>query len=147
MATKTVKEATQAFENIAADTQTAAKEQFDKLGKGVEQAVAFGQENMDAVVKSSEVAMKAAEGFNAEVTAFSKKSFEDTVAAAKDLTTAKSATDYFEKQATFAKTSFEGFMAQATKMNELFTSTAKEVSAPLNARVSAAQDMAKTFTA
>jgi len=38
-------------------------------------------------------------------------------------------------------------MAQATKMNEMFTSTAKDVSAPLNARVSAAQDMAKTFTA
>jgi len=40
MATKTVKDATQAFENMAADTQTAAKEQFEKLGKGVEQAVA-----------------------------------------------------------------------------------------------------------
>ncbi len=147
MANKTVKDATQAFETIAADTQTAAKEQFDKLGKGVEEVVAFGQENLDAVMKSSEVAMKAAEGINAEVTAFSKKSFEDTVAAAKDLTTAKSATDYFEKQSNFVKSTFEGYMAQATKMNELFTKTAKDVSAPLNARVSAAQDMAKSYTA
>lgn len=147
MANKTVKDATQAFENIAADTQTAAKDQFEKLGKGMEQAAVFGQENLDAVVKSSEVAMKAAEGINAEVTAFSKKSFEETVAAAKELTTAKSATDYFEKQAAFAKTSFEGFMAQATKMNEIFASTAKDVSAPLNARVAAAQDMAKSFSA
>jgi len=109
--------------------------------------VSFGQENLDAVMKSSEVAMKAAEGINAEVTAFSKKSFEDSVAAAKDLTTAKSATDFFEKQGAFMKTSFEGFMAQATKMNEMFGQTAKEVSAPLNARVTAAQDMAKTFSA
>lgn len=147
MATKTVKEATQAFENIAADTQTAAKEQFEKLGKSMEDVATFGQENLDAVMKSSEVAMKAAEGINAEVTAFSKKSFEDTVAAAKDLTTAKSATDYFEKQSAFMKTSFEGFMAQATKMNEMFGKTAKDVSAPLNARVTAAQDMAKSFTA
>ena len=147
MANKTVKDATAAFETMAADTQTAAKEQFEKLGKGVETVVAFGQENLDAVVKSSEVAMKAAEGFNAEVSAFSKKSFEDSVAAAKDLTTAKSATDYFEKQAAFFKTSFEGYVAQATKMNEMFASTAKEVSAPLNARVAAAQDMAKSFTA
>lgn len=145
MANKAAKDATAAFETIANDTQAAAKEQFTKLGAGMEEAVAFGQENLDAVVKSSEVAMKAAEGINAEVTAFSKKSFEDSVAAAKDLTTAKSATDYFEKQAAFAKTSLEGFMAQATKMNEIFASTAKDVSAPLNARVSAAQDLAKSY--
>lgn len=147
MATKTVKDAAQTFESIAADTQTAAKEQFEKLGKGMEEVVAFGQENLDAMMKSSEVAMKAAEGFNAEVTAFSKKSFEDSVAAAKDLTTAKSATDYFDKQSAFMKASFEGFMAQATKMNDMFAKTAKDVSAPINARVVAAQDMAKSFTA
>jgi len=64
-------------EAIAADTQKAAKEQFEKLSEGFEKMTTFGQENIDAMVKSSEVATKAAEGFGAEISTYSKKAFED----------------------------------------------------------------------
>ena len=111
--------------------------------KHITDATAFGQQNVDAFVKSSEVAAKVAEGLGEEITAFSKKSFEDTVAAAQDMATSKTATELFEKQTAFATSAFEGFVAQATKINEIFTSAAKDVSAPINAR---ATETMKTFT-
>jgi len=146
-AKKTTADATQTIEAIAADTQKAAKEQFEKLASSVEKMTAFNQENFDAIVKSSEVATKAAEGFSAELSTFSKKSFEDTVAAAQDFTSAKNVTELFEKQTAFAKASFEGIIAQTTKMNDMFAATAKDMTSPLNERVGAASEAMKSMTA
>lgn len=147
MTNKTAKDATKAFETIAADTQKAAKDQFEKLSTSFAKVTELGQGNVDAMVKSSEIATKAAEGLGAEVSAFTQKSFDDGVAAAQELATAKTVTELFEKQAAFAKTYFEGFVQQSTKMNEMFAATAKDMSKPLNARVAAATDAMKTFSA
>lgn len=146
-AKKTAAEATQTIEAIAADTQKAATEQFEKLAAGVEKMTAFNQDNFDAVVKSSEVASKAAEGFGTELSTYSKKAFEDTVAAAQDFAAAKNVTELFEKQTAFAKSSFEGFVKQTTKFNDMFAATAKDVVTPLNARVGAASEAMKSFSA
>jgi phasin family protein len=146
-AKKTAAEATQTIEAIAADTQKAAKEQFEKVAAGVEKLTAFNQENFDAVVKSSEVATKAAEGFGTEMSAYSKKAFEDSVAAAQDFASAKNVTELFEKQSAFAKASFEGFVKQSSKFNDMFAATAKDVTSPLNARVGAATEAMKSFSA
>ena len=148
MATKTATtEATQAFETMAADTQKAAKEQFDKLSEGFEKMTAFSQDNVDAFVKSSEVAAKAVEGFGTEMSAYSKKTFEDGVAAAQDFASAKNVTELFEKQSAFAKASFESMIKQATKFNDMMAASAKDVSKPLNDRVTAASEAMKAFTA
>ena len=142
-----MQEATAKVETLVADTQKAVTEQFEKLSKGIEGLTTFGQENVDALVKSSEIAAKAAEGIGTEISAFSKKSFEDGVAAAQDFASAKTLTELFEKQTSFAQSSFEGFVSQATKMNEIYVAAAKDISAPLGARVSAATEKLKTFAA
>jgi phasin family protein len=145
-AKKATKEATQAFESIAADTQKAAQEQFEKLTTGFEKISELGQENIDAVLKTQEIATKAAEGFSAEVSAFTKKSFDDSVAAAQDFATAKNVTELFEKQAAFAKSYFEGMVKQSTKVNDMVAATAKDLSAPVNARINATTETMKSFT-
>ena len=61
-------------------------------------------------MKSSEIAAKAAEGIGTEISAYSKKSFEDGVAAAQDFASAKTLTELFEKQTSYAQTAFEGFV-------------------------------------
>ena len=141
---KTTKAAAQ-VEEFAADAQKTMKDGMEKMTKGFEEISAFGQENLDAVVKSSEIAAKAAEGIGSEVSAYTKKAFEDGVAAAQDLASAKNMTELMEKQTAFAQTAFEGFVAQASKMNEIYASAAKEIVAPLNARVSAASGAFKSF--
>lgn len=147
MANKAVKDAAETVENFAADAQKAFTEQFGKVTKGFEEASAFGQQNVDALVKSSEIAAKAVEGFGSEVTAFSKKAFDNGVAAAKELAGAKTVTELFEKQSSFAQSAFEGFVAQATKLNEIYAAAAKDIAAPVTARFNAATAAAKSFTA
>ena len=125
-----MQEATAKVETFVADTQKTVTEQFEKLSKGFEGLTAFGQENVDALVKSSEIAAKAAEGIGTEIGAYSKKSFEDGVAAAQDFASAKTLTELFEKQTSYAQTAFEGFVSQATKMNEIYVAAAKDITAP-----------------
>lgn len=144
--TNVMQEATAKVETFVADTQKTVTEQFEKLSKGFEGLSTFGQENIDAFVKSSEIAAKAAEGIGTEMSAYSKKAFEDGVAAAQDFASAKTMTELFEKQTSYAQTAFEGFVGQATKMNEIYVAAAKDITAPLGARVSAATDALKTFS-
>jgi phasin family protein len=141
-----VQDATAKVESFVADTQKTVTEQFEKLSKGFEGLTAFGQDNVDAIVKSSEIAAKAAEGIGTEFSAYSKRSFEDGVAAAQDFASAKTLTELFEKQTSYAQSAFEGFVNQATKMNEIYVAAAKDISAPLGARVTAAAEKLKSFS-
>jgi phasin family protein len=138
-------ETTGKVENMVAETQKNMSEHFEKFSKGVEGMTAFSQENMDAFVKSSEIAAKAAEGISSEVSAYSKKAFEESVAAAQDLAAAKSITELFEKQTAFAQTAFEGYVAQTTKMHEILMAATKDIAAPLGARLNAATERMKSF--
>ncbi len=142
-----VQEATAKVESMVADTQKTMGEQFEKFSKSLEGVTAFGQENVDALVKSSEIAAKAAEGIGSEISAYSKKAFEDGVTAAQEFASAKTMTELFEKQSAFAQSAFDGWMHQATKMNEIVAAAAKDISAPLGARLTAATDRMKSFSA
>ena len=133
------------YGNFVADGQRNLTENFEKFSKGLEGLTSFQQDNVEAVVKSSEIAAKAFEGIGTELTAYSKKSFEDGVAAAQDFASARTVTELFEKQTAFAQTAFEGWLHQTSKMNEIIAAAAKDVSAPIAQRVSAASDAMRSF--
>ncbi len=137
------KSATNKADAIAVETQKTMEEGVEKMTKGIENATSFGQENVEAVVASSKIATKAAESMGAEIAAYSKKTYEDSMAAAKELTTCKSAAEFVEMQTEFGKTSIEGFVAEAAKLNEIYSAAAKEAFAPLNARFTAAVEIVK----
>lgn len=143
----TAKAAPKKAKTLVDDAQKVAGEQMEKVSKSMEDVSTFGQDNMDAFVKSSGIAVKAAEEMNAELVSFSKKSIEEGVAAVKEMASIKSLPELVEKQSAFAKSSFEGFMAQATRFNEMYMAAAKEVFAPLNDRATGATDMVKSFRA
>ncbi len=139
------KSATKKVEEIAVETQKTMEAGVEKMTKGIENAASFGQENVEAVVTSSKIATKAAESLSAEIAAYSKKAYEDSMAAAKELTTCKSVSEFVEKQTEFGKISIEGFVAEATKLNEMYAAAAKEAFAPLNARFTAAVGIVKDY--
>lgn len=141
------KATTNPVETLAAGAQKTMADTMTKMTKSLEDLSAFSQDNLDAAVKSSEIATKAVEGLTTEVSSFSKKSFEETVAAAKDLSASKNVTELMDKQSAFMTSMFDAYIAQATKMNEMMVATSKDVMEPINARVVAAQDMAKGFAA
>ena len=143
----TTKKTAPKTEEVFNEAQKSFEANAEKFSKGFEDMTAFGQETIEALVKSTEIATKASEELNADIAAFSKKSFDETVAAAKDIAAAKTPTELFEKQTAFATSAFEGFMAQATKWNEAMTAATKEAFEPVNARVNAAGDLVKTYAA
>ena len=140
-------EATKTVEEFTAEAQKAMEAGSEKMSKSMEDMAGFGRENMDAMVASSKRAAKAAEEMNAEIAAFTKRAYEDGLAAAKEMTSAKSVTELFEKQTTYSKTAMENFIAEATKLNEMMASASKECFEPLNQRFTAATDMLKDVRA
>ena len=141
------KAATKQVEEFTAETKKAMEEGVEKMSKGFEDANQFGQDNVEAMVATGKVIAKAAEEMNAEMMAFSKKNYEDSMAAMKELGSVKSVSEFFEMQTSLAKTSFDSFVAEATKLNEMYAAAAKDAFAPLNARFTAAADIVKTYRA
>ena len=94
------------------------------------------KEAMDNMLTAYSSMTKSFQQIAAEAADYSKKSYEDSAAAFEKLVTAKSLDKAFEVQSDYAKTSYEGFVAQATKMGELYTDLAKEAYKPFEDAVS-----------
>ena len=86
----------------------------------------FGKENMDTCMKQFGAVSKGWQAIATEFADYSKKSFEEGSAAMEKLLGAKSLEKAIEVQSEYAKTAYEGFVAQATKFGELYTDLAKE---------------------
>jgi hypothetical protein len=98
----------------------------------------FGKDNVDATLKSFGALSKASQAIATEVADYSKKSFEDGTKVVEKLFGAKSFEKAIEIQADYAKTAYEGFVAQATKIGELYADLAKETYKPFEAYVAKA---------
>ena len=102
-----------------------------------------GKENVDAALKSFGVASKGLQTIAVESSDFTKKSFEQGTAVVEKLVAVKTIDKAFEIQADYAKTAYEGLVAQATKMGELYTTMAKDAFKPFEAVIAKATPAAK----
>ncbi len=105
---------------------------------GFEDIQKAGKENVDAAMKSLGVVSKGVQAIAAEMTDYSKKSFEDGSAALEQLMGAKTLDKAVEIQSNYAKTAYEGFVAQANKIGELYIDLAKEAYKPVETAVAKA---------
>jgi hypothetical protein len=93
----------------------------------------LGKDNVDATMKSFGAMSKGSQAIAAEFADFSKKSFEDGTKVLEKMFGAKSLDKAIEIQTDYAKTAYEGFVAQATKIGELYSDLAKESYKPFEA--------------
>src|SRR5262244_2131460 len=98
--------------------------------KNVDELQKYGKDNVEATLKSFGAASKGFQAIAAEVSNYSKKTFEDGTAAMERLLGAKTLEKAIEVQSDYVKTSYEGFVAQATKLGELYADLAKEAYKP-----------------
>jgi len=89
-----------------------------------------GKENVEVALKSMGALSKGSQAIAVEVADYSKKVFEDNTAALEKLFGVKSFDKAVEVQTEYAKTSYEGFVARANKLGELYTELAKETYKP-----------------
>ncbi|GLK71791.1 phasin family protein [Ancylobacter dichloromethanicus] len=89
-----------------------------------------GKDNLDLAVKSFGTVSKGVQAIAVEVADYSKKSFEEGTATAEKLFGAKTLDKAVEIQSDYFKSAYESFVAQATKMGELYADLAKETYKP-----------------
>lgn len=132
-------------ETMTTASNQAVKEGFEKAMKALEDARSFNKETVDAVIESATVAGKGMEAVNASAIAYAKNSVNESVAATKAVSSAKSLQEVFEIQSDFVKASFEAYMAEMTKSSELIAGTFKDSVKPLNERLTATVEVAQSI--
>ena len=131
-------------ERFAETSNQAFKDSVEKSMATFADLNAQSKRNMEALVASVTAATKGAETLGAQAMAFSKKSVEDQVAAAKTLSSAKSLQEAVELQTSFAKTSLDAYLAEVNKWSDIVSGSVRESLRPINERVSAAVEQFQT---
>jgi phasin family protein len=125
------------IETVMKNGSEAFKASFEKAVKGYDHFLGYGKETVEAYMKAANAAGKGAETIHNELYSYSKQSVEGSMAAMKAVLGSKSAHEAFELQSDFAKTAFDAYVGQMTKISELFVSTTKQTFEPLQGRVQA----------
>lgn len=94
-----------------------------------------GKEAMDAMLKNYAEIAKGFQAIATEASEYSKKSFQDTVSHMESLAGVKSVEGALELQTSFVKGAYEGFVAEATKLTEMYADLAKSAYKPYEAPV------------
>lgn len=109
-----------------------------------ENAQQFGKEHIETSLKTFGAFSKGLQGIAAELVDYTKKSFEEGTSTLEKLVAAKSIDKAFEIQTNYAKTTYENFVAESTKIGELYTDLAREAFKPYEGVFARAQSAASS---
>jgi hypothetical protein len=101
----------------------------------------LGKNSMDVAFTSFGVWTKGAQAIAVEMVDYSKKSAESSAAAWEKLTSAKSLDNVLEVQSQYLRSSYEDFVAEATKLGELYVDLAKQAYKPFEGALAKASPM------
>lgn len=96
---------------------------FDDAGK-------FGKEFMDSGLKSLAALSRGMQAISLEAADYSKQAFESAGTATERVLASKSLDTAMAAQSDYMKSAYEGFVAQATRMSDLYADLAKDVYQP-----------------
>ena len=100
-----------------------------------EQFQRASQEGFDAVVRAYGEANKGLQAITAEVADYSKKALEDATRAFQQPLTAKSAEQAFEIQSQYAKKAYDAYIAESSKLGEMWVGLARDAYKPVERAV------------
>ena len=132
------------FESYTSEAQKTFTEQTAQMSARMEDMADFAKDNLDAMIASAAKATESMKEIATEMLSFTKLSMESNLAAFKELSQSKDASEFVEKQTAMAKASMENFAKQAQKLNEMSIAAAKECAEPVNARLAAVGEIVKT---
>ena len=130
------------FEQVASKSREAIEHGM----KSVDEMAGMARGNVEAMLASSRAAANGIEAIAREVADFSRKSFEETTAAARAMTTVKTPNELMQLQNDFAKTQFDAAVAEMSKLSETMVKLMGEVFEPMQARATVAADKMKSMT-
>jgi hypothetical protein len=101
----------------------------------------FGKDGMDMAMASFGAWTKNAQAIAAELADYSKKSIEGSAAAMEKLMSAKSVEKAMEVQNEYLRSAYDDFVAQSTKLTQLYSELAKEAYKPFEGILSQAASL------
>jgi phasin family protein len=142
--TKTTQQVKDTAEATFRNGVETAREGFERAAAGFDNLATFNRHNIEAFIRSANAAAKGFEQINSEILTFSRQALEDGVAAAKAVMTSKSLQEAVEVQSDFAKTAFDTYVGQVSKMGDLVSTVTRDAFEPFNDRVKAIVELVQT---
>ena len=122
-----------------------SREMAEQGMKGLDELSQMARGNVEAMLASSRAATAGLEAIAHQVADFSRKSFEETTAAARAMTTVKTPNELMQLQNDFAKTQFDHAVAEMSKLSETMVKLMGEVFEPIQKSATAATDKVKAM--
>ena len=111
--------------------------------KTAEQFITFGQGNMEALVKSSQIVAAGLQDLSKQMAANAQAAVEESVATFRQIAGVRSIKEALDLQANFARTSFEKAVAQTGALTEASFKLAEQAYEPLAGRMTLAVETFK----
>ena len=99
--------------------------------KNIEDFQKFGQYNVDAAMKMYGEWNKGWQAIAAEMTDYTKRSFEESSATFEKLLSARSVEQAMEIQSGYARRAYDGYLHQISKLGGMYAEWAKEAYKPV----------------
>jgi phasin family protein len=119
-------------------TQASVKEGMEKAMKTAEEFVAFGQGNLEAMVKSGQIWAAGMQDLTKQFAATAQASFDETLSTFKAMTSVKSLKDAMDLQASLARSTLEKTMSESGKLTDASFRLTEQALAPITARMTLA---------
>lgn len=118
----------------ARNGNTDMKEGVEKAMKTAEEFVAFGQGNLEAIVKSGQIWANGLQDMGKQIAASAQAQFDETLSAFRAISGAKSVKDAFDLQTGFARAAIEKTLAESGRLTENSVKLTEQALAPLTQR-------------
>ena len=136
--TKPMDDAVAAGKQSVEQAVAATKEQVEKAStvalKSYDDFASYNKDAVDAYVKAGNVMSKGFEDLGKTIFAFAQSQAESNVSAAKAMMSAKTLNDLVEIQTDLARSQFDAFVAESTKVSEMSLKVANETVEPIQAQ-------------
>lgn len=117
-------------------------EGITKTMKTAEEVVAFGQGNVEALIKSSQIWNAGLQDLSKQMASTMQANYEEAMAAFKAMTSVKSLKEAVDLQVGFARSAIEKSMAESTKYTDASFKLAEQAIAPISSRMTLAVEKA-----
>ena len=141
--TDTVKATTEKATEYLADVRVKATEAAEKGKKMAANAVEFNKANIEAMIEAGKIAAKGAQDMGKTNVEFAKSNFAEMQVAVKEIVAVKSPTDFVKLQGDYARKSFDGAVAQASKNTEAMVKLVSDMFQPISNRIAVTTDYFK----
>jgi phasin family protein len=111
--------------------------------KTAEQFITFGQGNVEALVKSSQIVVTGLQDITKQIASNAQAAVDAGLAQVRALSGVRSVKEAFDLQATYTRTAFEKAVAQGGALTETSFKLAEEAFAPIAGRVTLAVESFK----